>query len=149
MTPNTVIRSSYEQDYLLWTEETVDRLRSKKFDSLDLENLIEEVLDLGRSQKRELKSRLGELLEHLLKRIYVTMPDCYRGWVESIIKQRKALKDLLADSPSLNPYFMEVFDSSYQYALDIACNSYPQFCFPQQWPFEQGIDTLLTFNFWE
>jgi hypothetical protein len=80
MTPNAVIPSSYEQDYLLWTEETVDRLRSKKFDSLDLENLIEEVLDLGRSQKRELKSRLGELLEHLLKRIYVTMPDCYRGW---------------------------------------------------------------------
>jgi hypothetical protein len=149
MTPNTVIRSSYEQDYLLWTEETVDRLRSKKFDSLDLENLIEEVLDLGRSQKRELKSRLGELLEHLLKRIYVTMSDCYRGWVESIIKQRKALKDLLADSPSLKPYFMEVFDSSYQYALDIVRNSYPQFCFPEKWPFEQGIDTLLTFNFWE
>jgi hypothetical protein len=149
MTLNTVIRSSYEQDYLLWTEETVDRLRSKKFDSLDVENLIEEILDLGRSQKRELKSRLGELLEHLLKRIYVTMPDCYRGWVESIIKQRKALKDLLADSPSLKPYFVEVFDSSYQYALDIVRNSYPQFSFPEQWPFEQGIDTLLTFNFWE
>lgn len=149
MNPNTVIRSSYEQDYLLWTEETVDRLRSKKFDSLDVENLIEEVLDLGRSQKRELKSRLGELLEHLLKRIYVTMPDCYRGWVESIIKQRKALKDLLADSPSLKPYFGEVFGSSYQYALDIVRNSYPQFSFPEQWPFEQGIDTLLIFNFWE
>jgi len=149
MTPNAVIPSSYEQDYLLWTEETVDRLRSKKFDSLDLENLIEEVLDLGRSQKRELKSRLGELLEHLLKRIYVTMPDCYRGWMESIIKQRKALKDLLADSPSLKLYFGEVFDSSYQYALDIVRNSSPQFCFPEEWPFEQGIDTLLTFKFWE
>jgi hypothetical protein len=149
MTPSTVIRSSYEQDYLLWTEETVERLRCKKFDSLDVENLIEEVLDLGRSQKRELKSRLGELLEHLLKRIYVTMPDCYRGWVESIIKQRKALKDLLADSPSLKPYFVEVFDSSYQYALDVVRNSYPQFCFPEQWPFEQDIDALLTFRFWE
>jgi len=149
MTPNTVIRSSYEQDYLLWTEETVARLRNKKFDSLDVENLIEEVLDLGRSQRRELKSRLGELLEHLLKRIYVTMPDCYRGWVESIIKQRKALKDLLADSPSLKPYFVEVFDSSYQYALDVVRNSYPQFYFPEKWPFEQGIDTLLNFNFWE
>ena len=45
--------------------------------------------------------------------------------------------------------FMEVFDSSYQYALDIVRNSYPQFCFPEAWPFEQGIDTLLTFNFWE
>jgi hypothetical protein len=149
MTPSTVIRSSYEQDYLLWTEETVERLRCKKFDSLDVENLIEEVLDLGRSQKRELKSRLGELLEHLLKRIYVKMPDCYRGWVESIIKQRKALKDLLADSPSLKPYFVEVFDSSYQYALELVRNGYPQFCFPEQWPFEQDINTLLTFNFWD
>ena len=86
MAPSTIILSCYEQDYLLWIEETVDQLRSKNFDRLDVENLIEEVLDLGRSQKRELKSRLGELLEHLLKRIYVTMPDCYRGWVESIIK---------------------------------------------------------------
>jgi hypothetical protein len=149
MAPSTIIRSSYEQDYLLWTEETVDQLRNRKFDGLDVDNLIEEVLDLGRSQRRELKSRLGELLEHLLKRIYVTMPDCYRGWVESIIKQRKALKDLLADSPSLKPYFVEVFDSSYQYALDVVRNSYPQFYFPEQWPFEQDIDTLLTFNFWE
>jgi hypothetical protein len=35
----TIIRSSYEQDYLLWTEETVDQLRRKKFGSLDVENL--------------------------------------------------------------------------------------------------------------
>jgi len=34
MSLNTIIRSSYEQDYLLWTEETVDQLRNKKFDSL-------------------------------------------------------------------------------------------------------------------
>ena len=33
MSLNTIIRSSYEQDYLLWTEETVDQLRNKKFDS--------------------------------------------------------------------------------------------------------------------
>ncbi|MEB3122721.1 MAG: DUF29 domain-containing protein, partial [Snowella sp.] len=57
--------SLYEQDLLLWTEETIRHLKAKNFDELDLDNLIEEIETLGRSEKKELKSRLLVLFEHL------------------------------------------------------------------------------------
>jgi Domain of unknown function DUF29 len=50
--------SLYEQDILLWSEETAAKLRARDFDNLDLENLIEEIEALGISQKKELMSRL-------------------------------------------------------------------------------------------
>ena len=51
-------RSLYERDTLLWIEDTVTKLKAKDFENIDLENLIEEIDELGKSQKKELKSRL-------------------------------------------------------------------------------------------
>ena len=42
----------YESDYLLWTEETIAHLKARNLQDLDIENLIEEIEDLGRSQKQ-------------------------------------------------------------------------------------------------
>ena len=148
MTQAPAALTLYDQDYLLWTEDTVNQLRNKSFHRLDLANLIEEIEDLGKSQKRELKSRLGELLEHILKRTYIDMPDCYRGWVESVDKQRIGLRRLLKDSPSLKPYFIEVFDEVYADILIVVCRSYPQCKFPEKWPFERNLEALLTIDFW-
>ena len=148
MTQAPIALTLYDQDYLLWTEDTVNQLRNKNFHRLDLMNLIEEIEDLGKSQKRELKSRLGELLEHILKRTYIDMPDCYRSWVESVDKQRIGLRRLLKDSPSLKPYFIEVFDEVYADILIVVCRSYPQCKFPEKWPFERNLEALLTIDFW-
>ena len=41
--------SLYDQDFLLWVEQTVSQLKTGNFAALDLENLIEEVQALGRS----------------------------------------------------------------------------------------------------
>ena len=148
MTQAPTALTLYDQDYLLWTEDTVNQLRNKNFYRLDLVNLIEEIEDLGKSQKRELKSRLGELLEHILKRTYIDMPDCYRGWVESVDKQRIGLRRLLKDSPSLKPYLLEVFDEVYADTLIVVCRSSPQCKFPKKWPFECNLEALLTIDFW-
>ena len=148
MTSTFIALSLYDRDFLLWIEDTVNKLRANQFDDLDIENLIEEIEDLGRSHRRELKSRLGELLEHILKRTYVKLPDCYRGWLESILKQRKAIEDLLLDSPSLKPYFAEIFEPTYQYALKIVRNAYPQSQFPDPWSFERSTEAILTVDFW-
>jgi hypothetical protein len=77
-------RSLYEEDILLWVEETVSQLKAGDFEHLDLEHLIEEIEALGISQKRELLSRLVVLLEHLLKRLYVDLPYDYNGWERTI-----------------------------------------------------------------
>ncbi|MBR8826480.1 MAG: DUF29 family protein, partial [Gomphosphaeria aponina SAG 52.96 = DSM 107014] len=42
--------SLYDTDYNLWVIETVKQLENKDFNSLDLENLIEEVSDLSRRE---------------------------------------------------------------------------------------------------
>jgi len=49
MTQTIVNKSLYESDYLLWVQETLTKLRARDFKNLDLENLIEEIEDLGRS----------------------------------------------------------------------------------------------------
>ena len=59
--------TAYEKDVVLWSEEQAHYLRSGQFDKLDLENLAEEVLDVGKSELRELESRMAVLLAHLIK----------------------------------------------------------------------------------
>ncbi|MTJ30089.1 DUF29 domain-containing protein [Aphanizomenon sp. UHCC 0183] len=149
MTRTPIAVSLYEQDYLLWIEDIVHKLRNRDIEGLDIDNLIEEIEDLGRSDKRELENRLAELLEHILKRNYVHIPDCYRGWVESIIKQRIGIRKLLKNSPSLKPYFSQVFDEAYADALKIVRNGYPHVEFPDMWPFSCDIEAMLNVDFWE
>ena len=48
--------SLYEQDILLWVEDTVNKLKNGDFKNLDIDNLIEEVESLGISQKKEYNS---------------------------------------------------------------------------------------------
>ena len=141
--------SLYEQDYLLWIEDIVHKLQTRDIKGLDFDNLIEEIESLGRSQKHELENRLGELFEHILKRTYVNMPDCYRSWVESIDKQRVSIKRLLKQAPSLKPYFSQVFDEVYKDTLKIVRRGYPQCEFPDTWPFSCDIDAMLNVDFWE
>ena len=93
--------SLYDQDILLWVEDTVSKLKSRDFTHLDLDNLIEEVESLGISQRKELLSRLTTLLEHLLKRLYINLPDDYNGWERTIREQRRQIRILLKDAPSL------------------------------------------------
>jgi hypothetical protein len=139
----------YEIDYLLWTEETIAKLKARDFDRVDFENLIEEIEDLGRSQKRELRQRLKTLLEHLLKRLYVTMPQEYNGWERTIREQRQQIKLELMDSPSLKSVWEKSFDLAWQFALETVRDDYPQSNFPDTWQFEQSIDVILNIKFWE
>ncbi len=145
----TITTTLYNVDYLLWTEETIAKLRARDFDRVDLENLIEEIEDLGRSQKRELKQRLKTLLEHLLKRLYVDMPQEFNGWERTIREQRQQIKLELMDSPSLKSIWEKSFDLAWQFALETVRDDYPQFAFPDTWQFKRHIDAILNIKFWE
>jgi hypothetical protein len=101
-------KTLYDSDFALWVEQTVNQLKAKNFSAIDLENLIEEVECLGKSQRKAVKSYLLRLLEHLLKRRYVLMSDCYRGWEIEIRNFRQRLKLELEDSPSLKNYLVEI-----------------------------------------
>jgi hypothetical protein len=108
----------YEKDYYLWIEKTISLLENHQFSDLDLDNLIEEISDMGKSQRQSLKSYLTRLLEHLLKLAYWQSELEYnqRGWKNEIRNFRRAIKRIIADSPSLQPYLIEIFNNSFQEA---------------------------------
>ncbi|MFM6409072.1 MAG: DUF29 family protein, partial [Microcystis sp.] len=43
----------YETDFNLWLEQTVNHLKKGNLAALDLDNLIEEISDIGRNNRRE------------------------------------------------------------------------------------------------
>jgi Domain of unknown function DUF29 len=132
----------YEQDFAIWIENTVEKLKARNFSELDLEHLIEEVESLGKRDKRELKNRLITLFEHLLKRHYVPMPDCYRGWEVTIRRTQSKLKDLLSDSPSLSNLLEEIYLDCYREAVTNMCIEY-DVEFPKEYPFLKQAQDLL------
>jgi hypothetical protein len=143
------LESLYDLDTLLWVEDTVAKLKVKDFEGLDLENLIEEIDHMGRSQKKELKSRLLVLLEHLLKRLNVDSPDDYRGWENTIYEQRQQIEIEIDDSPSLKVIWSEAFDFAWKLALKRVRQQYPKTQFSDRWTYENDLDSILNINFWE
>ncbi len=141
--------SLYERDYLLWAEDTLAKLKARDFENLDIENLIEEIDDLGKSERKELKQRLKTLLEHLLKRIYIDMPQNYRGWEITIREQRLQIEIDIDDSPSLKNIWNESFNPAWRYALKKVRGDYPHLDFPDVWQFARDIDPMLNVDFWK
>jgi hypothetical protein len=106
----------YDQDYYLWLKTTINQLRAGQLESVDLDNLIEELESMDRSEKRAIKSLLIRLFEHLLKLTYwdVERERNEGHWKGEIRTFRREIKDVLKDSPSLKPYILEIFDECYQ-----------------------------------
>lgn len=135
----------YEQDYYRWIEQTALSLRKQAFDQLDLENLIEEIEDMGRSEKRALESNLRVVLWHLLKWKYQPQQRC-GSWRGSITEHRIRIRKALQDSPSLKNYLPEVFSETYQDAIKIASQetgleseTFPTLC---EWTLQNVLDEV-------
>jgi len=152
MTQAVVSRKDlYDRDFLEWTQETVAKLRNRDFDHLDLENLIEEIEGLGRSEKQELESRLETLLAHLIKRMYINMPECFNGWENTIREQRRRITLRLKQTPSLKNYWDEAVNDAWFLALGTVRDEYSKngYQFPDIWQFSRDIDSMLNIDFWE
>jgi len=109
----------YDRDYCLWLEETAKLLRDRNLEYLDFEHLIAEIEDMGKEKRRELKNRLIVLLMHLLK--YQYQPEKRSAsWVSTIWEQYYQIESLLEDSPSLKPYYLEIFSDCYLKAVRAA-----------------------------
>lgn len=100
--------ATYGNDFYSWTQQQAALLKSGQFSELDLANLIEEIESLGRSEKRELESRLTVLLLHLLKWQYQPVRRS-RSWELSIDEQRVKFLRVLKDNPGLKSQLDEVF----------------------------------------
>lgn len=143
------VKSLYDQDFALWVEKTVQQLNAEDFQNVDWQNLMEEIGSLGKSQRKAVRSCLQRLLEHLLKRCYVPLADCYREWEIEIRNFRENLDWELADYPSLKGFILDILEKSYQKALINMRQDYPAIAFPDSYPFSRELDALLTEVLWD
>lgn len=111
--------SLYDHDYHAWLSRQAAMLAERRFDELDLDNLIDEIQALARSEKREIENRLNVLLVHLLKWAHQPAQRS-GGWNSTIIEQRARLLKRLQESPSLRGYPAEVLDEEYAIAREKA-----------------------------
>ena len=139
-------QSLYEVDYLKWIETTVEKLRVRDYSNIDWENLIEEIEDIGRSERRSLENNLIVVLTHLLK--WQHQPEFRSGsWKGSIAEHRRRIRKALKKSPSLKPYLEQVFAECYLDAVEQASaeTELPVERFPQECPYTSG--EVLDSNF--
>ncbi len=153
--------SLYENDYEKWIEKQKQFLLNKDIDKLDIENLIEELEDMGESQYNSLTSHLEILLAHLLKYNYqktVLKDDWVEDrviytWLPSIVRSRSKIERILKKKPSLKSRLDEAFNEAYIDAKELAIkemNSYSRAdiqklndkSFPDinPWSFDQIMD---------
>jgi len=126
----------YEDDFYAWTVEQARLLRSGEFSELDIENIAEELESMGRSDKREIESRLSVLLAHLLKwQLQVGLRS--RSWSGTIREQRERIEDLLAESPSLRSLVASIRPALYARARRRAADEtgLPESALPADCPF--------------
>lgn len=107
----------HDEDFYGWAMTEASLLRQHKWSELDIEHVAEELESMGASEKREIRSRMEQLLKHLLKWQYQSDLQC-KSWRNSIRNQRKALLAVIKDNPSLNPTIPEYVKDVYEDALE-------------------------------
>ncbi|TAN71852.1 MAG: DUF29 domain-containing protein [Methylobacter sp.] len=123
---------SYETDIVAWANEQARLVRTGQFGLLDLEHIAEEIEDVGKSEQRELASRMTILLAHLLK--WQFQPERQgRSWQITIRNQRKAIQLHLKQVPSLkakldDAEWLEIVwgDAVYQASKETGLDDFPE-----------------------
>ncbi len=138
----TDLKNLYEIDDSQWLETTIKLLKNRKFTALDLENLIEELEDLGKEKKNAVASLLEQVIRHLLLLQYWTSESEYNAvhWQEEIYTFRVQLRRRL--TTNLRNYLDSELNSIYQDALGfVKIKTQKIVSFPLECPY--SLDELL------
>ncbi len=126
--------ATYQADFNVWIDKTAKLLREQRWQEIDLEHLIAEVEDLGKSERRAIVSQLTRLLLHLLKWQYQPQRRS-DSWLDSITDARTQIELAIQDSPSLKSYPIEQLEESYQKArrqaakqIEVLISVFPEKC---------------------
>lgn len=136
----------YDEDFHAWTIEQARLLRAGELAAIDVANLAEEIESRGRSDRRELTSRLVVLTLHLLK--WRFQPSARsRSWSATIDEQRLQIGQVFAESPSLRPLAAGMLPPAYAIARAraIAETGLADDSFPADCPF--ALDEILSRSF--
>ncbi len=140
----------YDEDFYTWALKQAQLLREGRLSEIDIENIAEELEDMGKSRARALESQLTRLLAHLLKWQY--QPDqrqrCENSWRASIRHARREVERTLKENPGLKPHLPELFEEAYQDGVDWAIRetNLPESVFPIECPWT--LEQVLEGDFW-
>lgn len=137
----------YDSDFHAWAHEQAALLRAGKVSAADIEHIAEEIESMGKTEQRELESRLAVLLLHLLKWQYQPQRLC-TSWEATIRVQRRDLDRHIKRNPSLKLHIPEAISYAYENAVIQAAaeTGLPETDFPAAcpWSFAQIMDA----GFW-
>jgi hypothetical protein len=115
------VKDLYDLDFFEWTQQNADLLRKRCLSEIDVDNLAEEVADMGKRDRREMDSYLTRLILHLLK--WQMQPALRYGasgrssWLNSIVHSRVMLEKIFGQSPSLKRLAEESLPRDYPAAV--------------------------------
>lgn len=137
------LKQLYDVDDDQWLEKTINLLKNYQFQQLDLDNLIEELEDLGREKKNAVASLLEQIIRHLLLLQYWTTEAEYNTvhWQEEIYNFRTQLRRTI--TTNLRKYLEAELTSIYQDALGfVKIKTTNSVTFPTKCPYslEQLLD---------
>ncbi len=108
-------RALYDQDEFGWLLEQADLLRDGRLDEIDRVSLVEFLTEMARNKKREFRSAVTVLLQHLLK--VVMQPDkMTRSWLLTIDEQQEEAQSLIEDEPGMRQYLPDLYAKAYPVA---------------------------------
>ena len=113
------LKQLHERDFNLWIEQIVTKIQQQDLDGMDWDNLLDEIEDMGASQKRALDSYTQRLIEHVLKLKYWTseVERCRDGWMVEVTNFRSRINRILKKNPSLKNYLASEYLDIYQDAI--------------------------------
>ena len=135
----------YDVDFFNWTQRTAQLIRQGRLHEVDAEHVAEEIEDMGKRDRREIRSRLTVLVMHLLK--WQVQPELRQGpsWRLTIIEQRIQLALVLDDSPSLRSVarneLARIYAAAVRAGMDetgLEASSFPRSC---PWTAEEILDS--------
>jgi len=134
----TAHHSLYDRDIAAWAEEQAHLIRTRDFAAVDIENVAEEIGDLAKGQRSELRGCLSVLLKHLIKWRYQPGHWCVR-WKVAIRNRRSEVDEVLSESPSLRPALHDVLPRAFRNGVtevfsELGIDHLPETC---PWTIEQ------------
>lgn len=142
--------SLYSRDYYRWIQQNVHAIRAGRIDQVDWPNVAEELEDMGKSEKRALRSQLARLIAHLLKWAYQPRrrPTSQNSWRATIKHSRRSINELLQESPSLRPQLPEILLPAFGDAIAqvLSETGLPEETFPAACPW--SLEQMTAEDFW-
>ena len=115
------LKELHEADFNLWVEEMKVKIKNRDIETMDWDNLLDEIDDMGKSEKRSLDSYLQRLVEHILKLKYWTEEKerCQQGWIREVVNFRTRIERILRKNPSLQNYLQQEYENVFNDAVKV------------------------------